>query len=195
MPLNVPAGQTVFLDSTIIHYMAYRQLVGFVASASRPVAALALVILILSAGCGRSPSGANAKKNGSDADVTYKSKHGEEEPVATGELLRKQLWITEDVAVYPNSRFLGGTGSGASLVGLATADPADKVEAFYRKKVKEDGWSVKSSTNTDRKWRLEAEKGERRKLTVVVSSKSGRTLIDLTLFPSPFNEPERWHND
>jgi len=172
--------------------MAHDFFIRCVAFAHRPAVGLALVMLILSAGCGRSPSGVTVNNKGDGVDVTFKGTDGEKGRVPTAENgapLPYMLRFPKDVAVYPNATFQGGMGSGSAIYGWKTADPAEKVMAFYRNKVKEDGWTIKTLANTDRKRKLEAEKGERRKLTVVVSSESGRTMIILTISPSPFNEP------
>ncbi len=161
-----------------------------VESAGSPAAGLALLVLALSAGCGRSttaigPNGdkVTMKQKGDSVDVTFKDKQGKEGRVATGE---KSVALPDDfpkdVAIYPKATvFMSTTIETAMHIGLKTADPAEKVLAFYKKKLDENGWKIGTNVNNNEVLTVLYGRKPHRALTVVVSTGSDQTAITLTV--------------
>ena len=149
--------------------MAHDFFIRSVESAGRPAAGLALLMLALSAGCGRSttvvgPHGerVTVKQKGDGVDVTFKDKHGKEGHVAAGE---KGVALPDDfpkdVAVYPKATVVTSMTMEKTMhVSLKTADSAEKVAAFYKKKLDEDGWKINTNVNTEQMRMLQASKGK-----------------------------------
>jgi len=150
-----------------------------VESAGRPAIGLALVMLALSAGCGR-PTTVNQKGDG--VDVTFKGKHGEKTHVPNVEKgVALPDGFPKDVAIYPQATVVTSMTMEKTMhVSLKTADSAEKVAAFYKKKLDEDGWKISTNVNTEQMRMLQGAK-EGRSLAVLISTESGETAIVLTV--------------
>lgn len=169
--------------------MAYDFIVRSVRSPSRLAAGLGLVVLALSAGCGRSttvvgPHGerTTVKQKGDSVNVTFKDKQGKEGHVAVGE---KGVALPDDfpknIAIYPGATVVTSMTMDKTMhVSLKTGDPAEKVAAFYKTKLDEDGWKINTNVNSEQMRMLQAGK-EKRTVAVLISTESGGTTIVLTV--------------
>jgi hypothetical protein len=146
---------------------------------------VAVLIMAFCPGCKRS-----AAENANDAD--WKKSHGGEEIAfkygtgAEGHYAGGTAPVIlppgfpNDVPLYPKAiPTQTQTTPPPVCVLLNTSDSAAKVKAFYLEKMKENGWKIKiAATATDTM--LEGVK-EDRKLTVLISKKSGGTQFSLTI--------------
>ncbi len=168
--------------------MAHGFLIHSVAPASRLAAGLAVVVLALSAGCGRSDTGTGrsgekiaAKQQGESVNATLKDKQGKEDRVATGEMgVTVPDFFPRDIAVYPGAVCDGWGGSRSVLVAFKTANPVERVIAFYSKRLDESGWKGEVSVGAKRGWEFKGWKNGRY-LAVEILGRPGFTGIAFTV--------------
>ena len=146
-----------------------------------------LAALALCAGCGRSRTYTDAEgqtttvtQKGKSAEVTFKGKDGQETRIGQGVALPDDF--PKDVAIYPKANVFASTKEkkGTMSVVLEIADPAPQVLAFYKEKLKENGWSIKNEMNVAGTVMVEGAK-EGRKLTLTAGGDSGKTMATLVL--------------
>ncbi len=153
----------------------------------------AVLLLVAGAcpGCQRStttttPDGEEVTVRHKDGVVegTVKGKHGDEVRWATGGASAALPDdFPKDVAVYPKATIVASVARAKTMnVSLKSADSAEKVQAFYKDKLKRDGWEVGTSLSLPQGMMLQGEKDDRT-LTVAVSSLTGETMINLTVAP------------
>jgi hypothetical protein len=140
-------------------------------------------------GCGRSRTytGAEGEKatvtqKGDTVEVKVKGKRGEEVRYSSGGAgVALPDGFPKDVAIYPKATVVtSATVEKAMTAMLKTADSAQKAEAFYKDKLKENGWKIESSMNMPQGMMLHGKK-ESRSLTVVISAEANETMINLTV--------------
>ena len=91
----------------------------------------------------------------------------------------------EDVPIYPGSDVIGGMVAGAGgMVTLQTGDDAEKVAAFYREKLVNEGWSLAPEMDLGGRQMLPIEK-ESRNGVVQISREPKATTIVLTVGMGP----------
>jgi hypothetical protein len=158
-------------------------------------AAVALLALAAGSGCRRTPTTTGVRPDGKSTtadsktgpmDVTVKDKDGKETHFAAGAGgVALPDDFPKDVAVYPKATVVTSmTSSRGMFVALKTTDPAVKVAAFYKDKLKEDGWEIVTSANTGTGTMLIAAKEkEKRGVTILIVADSGETKITLTILP------------
>jgi hypothetical protein len=168
--------------------MASDLLMRSVESAGRSGVGTTLLIVALCVGCGRSttvvgPDGekATVTRKGEAVDVTVKGKHGEETHVSAGGSVALPDGFPADVPIYPKATIVTTTTvEKAMQVMLKTTDSAQQAETFYKEKLKQGDWEIKSSMNTPQMTMLQgAKKG--RILAIIISAESGQTMINLTV--------------
>jgi hypothetical protein len=151
------------------------------------------VVLVLmvgaSAGCKRSTTVTGPKGE----KVTVTQKGAAIEGTATGPGGEKVRWSSgeggvalpddfpKDVAVYPKATVVTSTSVKKQMTAtLKTADPAEKATAFYKDKLKENGWTIESTMNIGNMSMLHGVKAGR-KVTVSVTKDSDQTMIVLAV--------------
>ncbi len=127
---------------------------------------LLLATVVVWAGCRRSqtytsPGGEKTtvtQKNGS-LEITSKGKDGQE--MRVGEDVALPDGFPKDVAVYPKLTVFALTKdkNGAMSVILKIADPVQQVEAFYKEKLKADGWEIENTMSVGNITMLEVRQG------------------------------------
>ena len=91
----------------------------------------------------------------------------------------------EDVPIYPGSKVIGGMVAGAGgMVTLQTGDDAEKVAAFYREKLVNEGWNLVPEMVLGGRQVLPIEK-ESRNGAVQISREAKATTIVLTVGMGP----------
>jgi hypothetical protein len=149
--------------------------------------ALLLSIVVFHAGCKRSTSVVGprnektaATAKGDDQEVVFKSQTGEEVHFAGGDNpVASPAEFPADVAIYPKATVTRWSkGNGGISARLKTADSVQDVEAFYKKRLRKDGWKLDETVKVPHF--LKATK-QGRALSVDISTQSGGTTIDLTV--------------
>lgn len=146
------------------------------------------VLLFAVSGCGRStevkgPEGEKASVEHKDdgLDISVKGKDGEESRLAIGESVSLPDDFPKDVPIYPEAKVIMSMSvEKGSQVTLSTEDSADKVEAFYKERMKKDGWEEKLSMNLPVMKMLGWEK-DGRELMINVIFEEGKTMINITV--------------
>lgn len=145
---------------------------------------LVVLTLVFLPGCKRSATenakGAIPKSQGGE-EIAYKDETGAEVHYAGGTApVSLPVGFPNDVPLYPKAiPTQTQTKASTVCVLLDTSDSAAKVRAFYAETLKENGWKIKiDDIATD--VRIEGSK-EGRKLTVLMSKKSGGAQFSLTL--------------
>ena len=91
----------------------------------------------------------------------------------------------EDIPIYPGSDVIGGMVAGAGgMVTLQTGDDSEKVAAFYREKLVEEGWSLAPEMDLGGGQVLPIEK-EGRNGAVQISREANATNIVVTVGMGP----------
>ncbi len=148
----------------------------------------ALLLLSFGGGCKRSttvrgPEGERATftQKGEGMDVSVEGKDGKKAHLKTGENVPLPEDFPKDVAIYPKAAVvMSMTGDKGKQVTLKTADSVQKVEAFYKERLKADGWEIKGSMNMPQLTMLSGLK-EYHTLTISITSDSGETMITISL--------------
>jgi hypothetical protein len=153
-----------------------------------------LVLLLtfeLCLGCGKSttvtgPDGEKmtVTKKGDGMEMTVQGKLGKKAHISAnkdGVALPEDF--PTDVPIYPKATVVTAmTIEKAQMVSLKTADSVKQAEAYYKEKLKDNGWEIKTSMNTEDGMMLQGQK-KGHVLTVMVSGKSDETMIQLTVAP------------
>jgi len=147
---------------------------------------LLLLIVALHTGCKRSTvvvgsEGAKGAvpKNGDAEEFAFKGLNGEEVHFAGGKPVALPAEFPADVAIYPGATVvMTVTGEKEMSITLNTTDSVEKVEAFYKKKLKEDGWKLDNAIKQPQF--LQATK-KGRSLSVDIRAQSGKTTVCLTI--------------
>jgi hypothetical protein len=86
-----------------------------------------------------------------------------------------------DVPVYPGSNVTmrAATAGGMQMV-LKSADPSDKVAAFYKEKLKGAGWQLETSLSGEGSSMVTGKK-DQRSVVAVIGRNSGGTAVTLML--------------
>jgi hypothetical protein len=146
-----------------------------------------LLVLALQAGCKRSATvaepkgGKSANANGRNDEVFgYKSVSGEDVQFAGGKkAVPLPAGFPADVALYPKAMpVMTAVIHKQTRVDLTTAASRQDVEAFYGKKLQQDGWKIDGKIKVPHY--LKATK-RGRTLSVDISAQSGETTIHLSL--------------
>ena len=148
---------------------------------------LLLLGLVLQTGCKRSttvvgPKGekATVTQDGGKVEVAYKNKEGGEVHFAGGtDAVALPEGFPKDVAIYPKAKVFMSTTADKGLTMMLmtkTPDSIQKAEAFYKSKMKEDGWKIENAMNISQQVMLQGKK-EDRMLTVAISKESKETQI------------------
>ena len=147
----------------------------------------ALLLLCLGGGCQQStlppgPGGEPTKfkeKNGG-LEIIHKDSEGKETRVNTGKHVALPENFPKDVPIYPKSTVdLSVILDKGMEVTWKTADPVQKVEAFYKERLKDGGWELKSM-NMPQLIMIKGLK-EYRTVTVSIRADSGKTIIAVNL--------------
>ena len=87
----------------------------------------------------------------------------------------------KDVPVYPGSNvtMYAAIKDGMHLV-LKTADPSDKVAAYYKEKLKEAGWATEAPLSGEGSSMVSGKK-DQRTVIAVIGRDSGGTAVTLTV--------------
>ena len=123
-------------------------------------------------------TGGKAKVDLDKGEVRIKTEEGE--VVMKGDLPEN---MPQDVPVYPGATVAGSwqvteeEGGGLTL-NLQTEDEVEKVVAFYKERLPEEGWEIKSEFQNEGAVVITVEKGERGGW-VSVSREEGKTVIGL----------------
>ena len=146
-----------------------------------------LLALALQAGCGRSRTYTDSEgqtttvtQKGKSTEMTFKGKDGAEAHVGQGVALPDDF--PKDVAIYPKANVFASTKdkNGTTSVVLEITDSAAQVMAFYKEKLKENGWSIENEMNMAGTAMVEGAK-DGRKLMMTASGGSGKTMATLVL--------------
>jgi hypothetical protein len=149
---------------------------------------LAVLTLAFLPGCKR--SAANAKgvisKSQGNEEIAYKDETGAEVHYAGGTAtVSLPAGFPNDVPLYPKAIPVQTRIKIPTVcVLLNTSDSAAQVKAFYLESLKENGWKTKTSPTTDIMIEGVKDGGdvkEGRKLTVLISEKTGGSQFSLTL--------------
>ncbi len=164
--------------------MAY-WIIGQLAKAARYAGVGLLLVLVLQAGCKRSttvvgPKGGKTTltNGGKGAELVYKDMNGADVHFAGGKTpVALPADFPSDVAIYPKAMPIRtATSDKETRVDLTTPDSVQDVEAFYKKRLKEDGWRIDDKIRVPRY--LTATRNGRT-LSVDVSTRGGETTIHL----------------
>lgn len=147
---------------------------------------LLLVSILAAGGCGRSKSyeGPNgekvtASKDGDSMEVNATGKDGSKIQVSTsGKGVALPGDFPKDVPVYPGAIALSSVNSNdGSMITLQTADSAEKVDEYYAKELKGQGWTTESTFKLPQGTTY-ANKKEKRSLNVSING-GDKTMIVL----------------
>ena len=149
---------------------------------------LASALLFYTAGCGRSTTVTNPEgekttieRNGDGVDISIKGKDGGDARFSSGQGVALPDDFPKDVAIYPAATVVMTINvDDGRQVTLSTEDAAEKVEAFYKDRLKKDGWEEKTSMNTPMMKMFAWEK-DGRELVVNIMSEGGKTTISITV--------------
>jgi hypothetical protein len=121
-------------------------------------------------------------RDGAKVEGTAKGPHGEEVRWAAGEGgVALPDDFPKDVAIYPDAKPLASTSDKKHIsVTLKTADPSEKVAAFYKDRLKADGWEIEQTMNMGAISMVHAAKGGR-KATVSVNNDSDQTIVTIVV--------------
>jgi hypothetical protein len=144
------------------------------------------LLVALDTGCKRSTSVVGPEsakgavpKNYDAEEFAFKGLNGEEVHSAGGEPVALPADFPADVAIYPEATVtMTATGKKEMSVTLNTIDSIEKVEAFYKKKLKEDGWKLDDAIKQPQ-FLQTTKKG--RSLSVDIRTQSGKTTVCLTI--------------
>jgi len=148
-----------------------------------------LLIVLLQAGCKRSTTVVGPKgekvtvtKDGDTAEVAFKGINGEEIRSAGG---KKGVALPANLPaafpIYPKATPVTVATVGKETTSiLTTADPRQKVVAFYKDKMKENGWKSKSSTEMPQISMFEGEKSGRTMTALISEAPDGTVQIALS---------------
>jgi dienelactone hydrolase len=152
---------------------------------------LLCLAIVFSAGCKRPPDseeGKAAPKGSKIDDLVYTRPNGDLVRISNGNPITLSADFPTDVAIYPGATIamvvMGENEPGATL---NTPDSAEKVVAFYRKRLKDDGWRFNEAIEAPNY--LVATK-DGRSLLVDIRTESGKTSVCLTL-PKKKDEPPK----
>jgi hypothetical protein len=157
-------------------------------SATLACVGLLLFVMLIQPGCKRSTAvvGQNGAKatvtqNHDDVEDSYKGENGEEVHYAGG---KKAVALPADfpaVLVYPKAMVAKTRTINKDItVTLNTPATRKKVVAYYKAKIGENGWKIKSSVDVPPTSMLECEK-DSSELTILIDEKSDGTAVELTL--------------
>jgi hypothetical protein len=153
--------------------------------------AMSLLAIGLCLGCSRSttvtgPDGEKATmtQKGEGVEMTVQGKDGEKAHFKADEQgVELPEGFPTDVPLYPKSKIVTSmTIEKGKMVMLKTADSIKEIEKFYKEKLKENGWDIKISTETQDGMMLNGVKNKN-VVNVVVSGKPGETMINITTAP------------
>lgn len=146
-----------------------------------------LLLFVIVSGCGRStevnsPDGekASVEKNDDGLDIAVKGKDGKESRLALGKSVALPDDFPKDIPIYPKAQVvMSMTVEKGSQVTLSTEDTAEKVETFYKDRLKQDGWEENANVNLPVMKMLGYKKNER-ELIINIISEGGKTMINIT---------------
>jgi hypothetical protein len=115
-------------------------------------------------------------------EVAFKGIHGEDIRSAVGKGgVALPASFPVDVAVYPKATPITvATVNKETTVILTTSDPRQKVVAFYKDKMKENGWKSKSATDMPQVSMIEGEKAGRVMVVLISETSDGKVQITLS---------------
>ena len=145
---------------------------------------VALAVVCAVAGCRKSTT--YTAKDGTRATVsqsgkvTVESKDGKMQVSGEGGLALPDDF-PKDVPVYPGSTVtMSMAAKDGTHVTLKSADPASKVVAFYKEKLKENGWEIETTMNTEEMSMVSGKK-EKRTVMAMTNRDSGGSIVSLTV--------------
>lgn len=149
------------------------------------------IVLVLAVGClipgcrksttytDKDGTKATVTQSGKNTEVTIQGKDGTKVQVSGGGNLALPEAFPKDVPVYPGATITANaTVKDGVQVVLKTADPINKVAAFYSDKLKAGGFEIESTMNTEENSMLTAKKGNRT-VMVTTSRDSDGTMFTL----------------
>jgi hypothetical protein len=114
------------------------------------------------------------------SQVTIEGKEGKVQVSGEGGLALPD-GFPKDVPIYPGSTIaVSAAVKDGMHVALKTADPSTKVAAFYKEKMKTEGWAIEAATNTEESSMLVGKK-DKRTLAVMTGRDSDGASVNLTL--------------
>ena len=88
-------------------------------------------------------------QSGKGSQFTFEGKQGKVQVLGEGGLALPE-GFPKDVPIYPGSTVsVSAAVQDGMHVSLKTADASTKVAAFYKEKLKADGWQIESTMNTE----------------------------------------------
>jgi hypothetical protein len=147
-----------------------------------------LLIVAFQAGCKPSTTVRPKDKKvtvtigGKDTEVAFKGINGADVRSATGNAgVALPADFPADVPVYPQARPMTvATVNKETTVLLTTSDARQKVVAFYKDKMKENGWKSKSATDMPQVSMFEGEKAGRTMVVLISETSDGKIQITLS---------------
>lgn len=127
--------------------------------------------------------------NGTDVDFsngTYKATDKNGNTVSIGGNAQLPSDWPSDVPQYPGSKLTfsgsnsGSNGKAAMGIVMTTSDSPDKVAAYYRDQLTNDGWVVKANSSAQGASSLAFEKGDRAAI-VIVADGEGTTNVTVSV--------------
>jgi hypothetical protein len=143
---------------------------------------LATVLTVAGYGCSKSYRGPNGENVtvGSDGNVemTATGKDGEKIRIAGGKGISLPNDFPKDVPIYTGATPVSSINAkDGTMVTLQTTDPVEKVDEFYAKQLKDQGWTIENTIKTAESTNY-ANKKEKRTLNVSING-GGNTMIIL----------------
>jgi len=130
------------------------------------------------------PDGSQFKvsKKGDQLDMTIQGAKGEKIRISGGEAgVEMPKDFPSDVPIYPGANVTMAMDFGkAKNVILSCPDDRAKVAAFFKEKMKENGWSSEATMDTPQGAMMHGKKGDR-SLSVFVSSADKGTTANVTV--------------
>jgi len=151
--------------------------------------AAGLLLVCGLAGCRRSttvtaPDGTQVKvtQKGKQSDVTIQGATGEKVQISGSEEgVEMPKDFPSDVPIYPGAKVLMAMDLGkAHNLQLRCPDERAKVAAFFKEKMKENGWSSEGTIDTPQLVMVHGKKGDR-SLSVSVTSDDNGTMANVTV--------------
>jgi hypothetical protein len=151
--------------------------------------ALLVLLVCLAVGCRKSttvvaPDGSRATvtKKGDAVEVTVKGADGGTVRVAGGEGgVALPEGFPKDVPIYPGATVTtSATVENAMNAVLKTSDPVNKVAAFYKEKLKANGWESKAAMDMADGTMLSGKK-ENRTQTTMIARDGDNTMVTLSI--------------
>jgi hypothetical protein len=148
---------------------------------------LLLVVACSLAGCRKSVTYTDKEgtkhtvtQSGKGSQVTIEGKEGKVQVSGEGGLALPE-GFPKDVPIYPGSTIaVSAAVQNGMHVSLKTADPSTKVAAFYKEKLKAEGWEIETTMNTEDSSMVVGKK-DKRSVAVVAGRDSDGSTVNLTV--------------